>query len=279
MADALTLRTMTRSEVDFAVGLAADEGWNPGLSDAGCFHAADPEGFFIAELDGRPVGVISAVRYGGGFGFVGLYIMVPEARGKGYGIRLWRHAMAHLEGCNVGLDAVTEQEATYRRDGFTSYYRSARYEGVGGGETPEGVTALDGVDFERIAAYDRCCFPGEREDFLRAWLKAEGARGFGVLDGDRLTGFGVIRPCVSGYKIGPLFADDGDVAERLYSALIATIPGEPFYLDVIEPNAAAMELAGRHALKEIFVTVRMYTGGEPAMEKDRIFGVTSFELG
>ena len=177
MPESPAIRTMTREDVDFAMRLAAKEGWNPGLSDAECFYAADPEGFFVSELNGHPVGTISAVRYQGDFGFVGLYIMTPEARGKGWGMELWSHALRHLDGCNVGLDAVTEQEQTYARSGFSTYYRSTRYEGMGGGSRPEGVVRLESVDFAEVAAYDRQCFPGGREDFLRAWLDAPGARG------------------------------------------------------------------------------------------------------
>lgn len=279
MTEAPVIRTMTRDDVDYAIRLAAKEGWNPGLSDAECFYAADPKGFFISELNGEPIGTISAVRYEGDFGFVGLYIMAPEARGKGYGMELWKHAMTHLEGCNVGLDAVTEQEQTYTKSGFSTFYRSTRFQGRGGGGRPAGVTPLEDIDFASIVAYDQQCFPGKREGFLHTWLEAAGAMGYGVLEGDQLKGFGVIRPCAVGYKIGPLFADNGDIAETLYKALVASVPGEKFYLDVIEPNAAAGELAKRHGLEEVFATVRMYTREEPAMAMDKIFGVTSFELG
>lgn len=279
MADTPTIRTMTRDDVDFAIRLAAKEGWNPGLSDAVSFFAADPDGFFISELNGQPIGTISAVRYPDNFGFVGLYIMTQEARGKGYGMELWEHAIKHLEGCNIGLDAVTEQEQTYTRSGFSTYYRSTRFEGTGGGSRPDSVTPLKDIDFTAILDYDRQCFPGGRESFIRSWLDATGATGYGIMENEKLVGFGVIRPCAMGHKIGPLFADSGDIAETLYSALVSTISGEPFYLDVIEPNSAAMELAQRHNLKEVFVTVRMYTQGEPAIDMNKIFGVTSFELG
>ena len=279
MLESPAIRTMTREDVDFAMRLAAKEGWNPGLSDADCFYAADPEGFFVSELNGRPVGTISAVRYQGDFGFVGLYIMTPEARGKGWGMELWDHAMRHLDGCNVGLDAVTEQEQTYTRSGFSTYYRSTRFEGLGGGSRPKEAVRLQDVDFADIVAYDRQCFPGRREDFLRAWLDAPGARGFGLVNDGKLAGFGVIRPCAMGYKIGPLFADDAEIAEVLFLALTASVPGEKFYLDVIEPNRAAVGLALKYELKEVFTTVRMYTGGEPAMDVSKVFGVTSFELG
>jgi len=46
-ADGFHFRTMKRGEVDLAVDWAASEGWNPGLDDAACFHAADPGGFLI----------------------------------------------------------------------------------------------------------------------------------------------------------------------------------------------------------------------------------------
>ncbi len=36
------------------------------------------QGFFLGELDGAPIGCVSAVRYGSGFGFLGLYIVKAE---------------------------------------------------------------------------------------------------------------------------------------------------------------------------------------------------------
>jgi hypothetical protein len=39
------VRKMTREEVPFAVRMAEQEGWNPGVHDAACFYSADPHGF------------------------------------------------------------------------------------------------------------------------------------------------------------------------------------------------------------------------------------------
>lgn len=77
------VRTMNAEEVNLAIEWAAHEGWNPGFHDAHVFRAADPDGFFIGELQGEPVGSISAVAYDAHFGFIGLYIVRPEFRGKG----------------------------------------------------------------------------------------------------------------------------------------------------------------------------------------------------
>ena len=91
----LRVRTMRPDEIAIAVDWAAAEGWNPGLADAGCFATADPEGFFIGELDGAPAATVSCVNYGAGFAFLGFYIVRKDLRGRGYGLRLWNAAIAH----------------------------------------------------------------------------------------------------------------------------------------------------------------------------------------
>src|SRR5262245_52787924 len=112
------IRTMTSGEIDFAIDLAAAEGWNPGLHDAANFHAADPAGFLVGVLDGEPTACISAVSYDGSFGFIGLYIVAPRHRGKGHGLAIWNAAMQRLAGHTVGLDGVVAQQENYRRSGF-----------------------------------------------------------------------------------------------------------------------------------------------------------------
>ncbi len=101
---------MSRRELDTAIGWAAAEGWNPGVHDGDCFYHADSNGFLMGLLDDEPIGSISAVRYGSSFGFIGYYIVRPEFRGKGYGLRLWNVAMRNLEGRSIGLDAVALAE-------------------------------------------------------------------------------------------------------------------------------------------------------------------------
>src|SRR5581483_4679409 len=119
----LRVQTCSRGDVDMLLGWARDEGWNPGKHDALPFHVADPHGFFIGPLGEQAVAGISAIRYGPSFAFVGLYIVRPEFRGKGYGAQVWRHAMACAEGRTIGLDGVVAQQANYVKSGFVLAYR------------------------------------------------------------------------------------------------------------------------------------------------------------
>ena len=275
-------RTMTREEVALAVGWAATEGWNPGLSDAECFHAADPEGFFCAESGGRIIGTISVVNYDERFAFWGLFIVDPGFRARGIGMQLYRHAMRHAGSRVVGCDGVVAMVDKYRKNGgLFLHYNNARYEGTGGGAVPRGLVPLRDIGFDRLADYDAAHFPSRRERFLRCWIDAPGHAGLAWLDSDgTILGYGVRRPCRIGHKIGPLFARDRATAELLLEGLVAGIPGEPFYLDIPVPNTAALALVQDREMVPVFSTARMYTIPDPLpLPLEEIFGVTTFELG
>ncbi|MDR5789859.1 MULTISPECIES: GNAT family N-acetyltransferase [Caballeronia] len=279
------IRRMTPRDVDVALEWAATEGWNPGLDDARSFFAADPHGFFVGTWDGAPVGCISAVAYGDAFGFIGLYIVVPEWRGKGFGMRLWNEGMAYLGARTIGLDGVLAQQPNYRKSGFVLAYRNVRYEGIASAdEDPaDGATITDALNipFARLLDYDTRVFACERTAFLRAWLSQPQAhaRALAALDGDAVSGLAVIRRCGAGHKIGPLFADDLSTARALYRGLVSVLPGETVFLDVPEINPAAVALAVEHDMTSVFETARMYTRAAPDVPLARVFGVTTFELG
>jgi len=276
-----TIRTLTPIEAERAVDWAAAEGWNPGLVDLDCFLAQDP-GLFLGAFAGeRLVSVISATRYGTGFGFIGFYIAEPGVRGRGHGMAIWRAGMAQLAGRLVGLDGVVAQQANYRKSGFRLAWNNIRF----GGEAPalppprSTVVPAAAVPFAAVEALDATVFPAPRPDFLRAWIGATGHVALALPRDGALAGFGVIRPCRSGHKIGPLVAEDAAGAEALVAALIARIPPGPVFLDVPEPHAAGVALARRLGLAPVFETARMYTGPAPAVAMDRLFGVATFELG
>lgn len=273
------VRTMARAELDFAINWAGREGWNPGLRDADAFYATDPHGFFVGMLGDRPVSCVSAVAYDTAFGFMGLYLVRPEYRGEGFGLQVWRAGMTYLGDRLVGLDAPVAQQENFEEAGFRVGYRNIRHEGCGGGQKPEGVVDLAEVPFDDVLAYDSALFPAPRPRFLRHWLKTPGSIGYAAVEGGRLAGFGLIRPCRVGYKIGPLVADTPEIADRLYRALASCAPAVTLFLDTPELNEAALGLARRHGMKPIFETARMYTGPAPAIPLERVFGVTTLELG
>jgi hypothetical protein len=211
---------------------------------------------------------------------------VPEWRGQGIGWRLWTQGMQRLAGQVVGLDGIPEQQNNYRKSGFVLAWRNLRYAGTArhtassADAAAAGIVPLADIDFTELCADDRRVFPAPRAGFLRAWISMPDAAALACVEGARLAGWGVIRRCREGHKIAPLVASTQTVANALYAALCSRVPeGDAVYLDVPLPNAEAVALAEGHGMHSVFETARMYTGTAPPCELERVFGVTSFELG
>jgi Acetyltransferase (GNAT) domain/Acetyltransferase (GNAT) family len=283
----LVTRAVSADEFQTAVDWAMDEGWNPGLDDLAVFHAADPKGFLMGFRDGEPVSSISVVRYGDDYGFLGFYIAHSGARGTGAGIAIWNAGMAYLEGRTVGLDGVVAQQDNYKKSGFVLAGRNIRYRGVPdiGTVTAAGVDIREVTpgDFTALLPYDRSFFGAPRDGFASAWAcpgRPVRRRGMiAIVDGE-LAGYGVIRECLRGYKIGPLFAETEAVAAGLFAALLGrAAPGSDISIDPPESNKAATRFAEQAGMAPVFETARMYKGPAPELPIDRIFGLTTFELG
>ncbi|MDD1534314.1 MULTISPECIES: GNAT family N-acetyltransferase [unclassified Bradyrhizobium] len=276
----LQIRNLRPEEISLAVDWAAAEGWNPGRYDAACFAIPDAQGFFVGEIDGEPAATVSCVNYDDRFAFLGFYIVRADLRGSGHGLRIWNTAIAHAGSRVIGLDGVVAQQDNYRKSGFQLAYANIRYGGVVAApvKPPADVVALDTIPFALVEADDTTVFPARRSAFLRAWINTPGHVGRALLRDGKLAAWGVIRPCRTGSKIGPLVADDRTAAEAIVQALLASADGEVF-LDVPAVNREAIAFAEALGLKPVFETARMYTGAIPPLRIDRVFGVCSFELG
>ena len=277
----LRIRSMRTDEISIAVDWAAAEGWNPGLADAACFAMVDPDGFLIGELDGAPAATVSCINYSASFAFLGLYIVRDDMRGRGHGLRLWNAAIAHAGPRVIGLDGVVAEQQNYKKSGFKRAYANVRFGGTVAAPDAQraGVIAMAEVPLALVEAYDATVFPAPRTAFLRAWISSPGHVGRALVHDGQLAAWGVIRRCRKGNKIGPLVADDRDAAEAVLAALLTSAGSGEIFLDVPSVNRDAIALAQNLGLAPVFETARMYTGPIPPIRLERVFGVTTLELG
>ncbi len=283
----LEIRPATVDEFAIAVEWAANEGWNPGNDDLEAFHGVDPAGFLMAWKAGQPVASITVVNYSAEYGFLGFYIVHPDFRGTGIGIAIWNAGMEHLGSRTIGLDGVVDQQENYKKSGFTNAGRNIRFTGVPIIGKASGFTGSikdnENADTPALLKYDRLHFPADRERFTSTWTDLKAGPGrrtkVAVLD-DQTTGYGTIRACRLGYKIGPLFANDAQIACGLFEALCSNISdNSEVSLDVPETNSAAVSMAKQYGLEPAFETARMYRGSITPLPLASTFGITTFELG
>jgi hypothetical protein len=202
-------------------------------------------------------------------------------RDGGIGRILIDHMLRISAGYNLGCDGVLGMAKKYESYGFIPAYRNVRYLGraVAQARSAPELVPLSSVPLKDLTEYDAQMFPSAREKFLDLWTNQPDSFGLAHLENGRIKGYGVIRRCVAGHKVGPLFADNGTIAANILSALVSRFPGEEFCLDVPLPNKEAVDLALRSGMREVFSTLRMYTRGQPDIDIGRVFGITSFELG
>lgn len=279
----LKIRKMTVREVaGIALEWAAEEGWNPGLHDALPFYKTDPGGYLVGLIEGEPVACISAVAYNPDFAFIGFLIVKPGFRGKGYGMEIWNAAMKGLPTHNIGLDGVVEQQHNYKKSGFKLAYRNIRFERAALQTTERfgEIVPLSEIPFNELIEYDSRLFPVPRSTFLKSWIEQPQSHAIAAVRNGKLSAYGLIRKCRSGYKIGPLFANDTELADKIFLTLNNhAAAGEPVYLDTPEVNRAAVRLAEHYGMQKVFETARMYTKYQPDIDLNRVYGVTTFELG
>lgn len=275
------IRRMTEKEVCFAINWARKEGWNPGLNDTECFFAADPSGFFIGLLDDKPIATGSAVAYDDHFGFCGLYIVKSEHRKHGYGIELTHARLNYLGNRIIGIDGVLGNVSKYERIGYVQAHLNQRFElkTIPSVILHPHVEPLQTVPFQQLLTFDRRYFPAPRKAFLEKWISQPESYALGFVENSLLSGYGVIRKCYEGYKIGPLFANSQFVAKALFESLCSKIEKGPVYLDAPQPNENCQKLVKEYRMTPGFEVVRMYKNGSPTIDLSGIYGITTFELG
>ena len=275
----MIVRTMTPDDMALVMRWADAEGWNPGTGDGRYLLATDPGGFLVAEVDGQVVGSISMPRFGPSYAFCGMYIVRPDHRGGATGLRLARAASDYAEQRLVGTDGVLENVQAYERLGFAAAHSHHRHSGTPTPAERDHIRPGGTVDIEALIAIDDACFPGERRDFMRAWLGAPHIVRASV-DADGMpNGFGVAREASDGWRVGPLYAPDAAHAVDIMRSLAAALSGVTLHADLNTANPDAVLMARDLGMAPGFECVRMYRGGTPHLPIAHMFAAATLEIG
>jgi len=281
----LKFTKIDRNGLEVLIGWAKSEGWNPGPYDADVFWETDPDGYYGYYHEGKLIAGGSVVSYDGNFGFMGFFIVEPELRSQGIGRILWLERRDFLlsilkPGAPIGMDGVVAMQSFYNNGGFEIAFRDERFARKGEKFDPDpNISLIEVQDLSSILEYDKQCFGYSRPQFMKPWLKMPQSKAFKYTINDTIAGFCVLRKATNGYKIGPLFADNSLVADALYQACLNAAPDEDVFLDIPVINKAAQALAKKYKASYVFECARMYYGSPPKLPLDKIFGISTFELG
>ena len=289
---------MTRSELEMVIGWAIKEGWNFGKHDIDAYYETYPESFKLLLLDEKPIGGISIVIYDNNFAFLGLFIVDKAYRGSGYGAHLWNWSMSFLDkelgnkGIS-GLYAVPKQISRYQLSGYQVNSALQRWQGLPSKNelsviNKNIINISNNINslFNQVLEYDKKVFSAGRESFIKNIIKLPQTKAFIYYDDQKISGYGILRPCQNGFRLGPLYADSLESAKSLAEALFNTIARseEPIFMDSPTANKFIQLFIEYFNLSHVsnYNTTFMFKGECPKYlieHIDKNYAVASLELG
>lgn len=268
---AVTLRRLTQADELFCHELSQSAGWNQTPADWRRARELEPEGAWLAMIDGREAGTVTTCRFGS-IGWIALMLVAPQYRLRGVGRALFSQAVNYLESHGVQslrLDATPLGQPLYEQFGFAVEFSLERYAGrVKCVDTPRAasnslmITAATPADFAEIAQLDHSITATDRARFLKQlfdlappWRRIVRDRASG-----QLLGYSFARPGRLVTQVGPCLAIDERAGSELFSAALSLHVGQEVFIDVPTDHTQAVELVQQHGLSSQRVLTRMGRG-------------------
>jgi GNAT superfamily N-acetyltransferase len=278
------IRRMTTEDIPAAMLLKQAAGWNQTEQDWANILALEPEGCWVYEHEGRVAASTTVICYGQDLAWIGMVLVLPAVRGRGYARALMEHALRFIEQRRVRvtrLDATEMGRPLYAKLGFREESAIERWTATAvrvlQPESPVPAERLQGAP--SIAELDRRAFGADRTGVLERLLTCFPGEGI-CLPG----GFAMQRPGSGPYFLGPCVADNAATARGLIETLLARRTGEAVFWDLLPVNADAVRLAGELGFECKRRLIRMVLGDGEHAESTRgdeslQFATAGFEYG
>jgi GNAT superfamily N-acetyltransferase len=269
----LQIRTMTTADVLLGMRLKEQNGWNQLEMDWHRLLALEPEGCFVAEWNGKPVGTTCTTVFDS-TAWISMVLVDASERGKGIGSALMRRALDYLadrDVRSVRLDATPAGRPIYEKLGFVAEYRLARYEGIlPEGSAADAIEAIEAIDLhqtehvDRLVAWDRVLCGTNRLKFL-AQLFGEWPEVVRIVQRDNeIQGYLTVRPGSQALQIGPCLATPL-AGPALFLDAAQRFAGRYVCIDIPTDNVPARAVAETMGLRVQRHLLRMGRG-EPVRE-------------
>lgn len=259
---ATAIRPMTVADLPRGLALSRQAGWNQTESDWRRFLDLEPDGCFVAELDGTPVGTTTTCTFGP-VAWVAMVLVDVDARRQGVGSALLRHALDFLDGQGaktVRLDATAAGQRVYEKLGFVPEYPLARYEGVASHTRTQCEAApVTASLMSELTAFDQQMTGTPRAKLLTRLFRESPETVRVLCRADEIKGYVAMRPGANAVQIGPCVAT-AEAGASLLGEALDRCAGRPVFVDVPYESTGAVTLVESVGLTVQRRFTRMYRG-------------------
>src|SRR5580704_10201081 len=204
--------------------LLSDEArWNQNEAD---WQLILQQGAAIGVRRNGLVASAAVMPYGASFGWICMVLVTSDARRQGLASQLMRDRIDWLASQNAvaGLDATPAGRPVYAKLGFNDIYPLTRFESgslVQRTRPPAtDVKRAGEAELAAIADYDLPIFGEDRRALLATLLRRQPLLAHVAIAGSRIAGFVLGRDGRRATQVGPLIAEDADIAIRLLQAAL-----------------------------------------------------------
>ena len=276
------IRLMRADDIPGCMRLKQTAGWNQTEQDWANVLALEPQGCWVYEAEGQIAGSTTAICYGQDLAWIGMVLVLPDFRGRGFARALMEHALAFLDQRRmraVRLDATDMGRPLYEKLGFRDECAIERW-GTAAAAASGPQPALTEVQkLSEIAALDQDVFGADRRNVLDRLMT-----GYPQTCLRAPEGYAMTRPGSNAQFLGPCVAKNATAASALIGSLLDRHRGQAFFWDLLPENREAQTIAEAMGFECRRRLIRMALGSEPDVAATRghigmQFATAGFEYG
>jgi GNAT superfamily N-acetyltransferase len=277
---------MTPADAEAALPLSAEAGWNQTAEDWR-FMLREGRGVGVRDASGRWIGSSLALPLGEDLSWISMVLVAKDQRRRGIGTRLLRRCVEAVQRAEraASLDATEFGRSVYLALGFRDLYPISRLWleiPVRAEPLPTGhqIRPLIAADLVTVVAFDASRSAMERGHVLDYLFWQAPSSAFVVEVEERIVGYILGRAGRAAFQIGPVVADDENVARALVANALARA-NLPVIFDMPDAQPGLRRwLEGAGAVRQRGFT-RMTLGKPPRglADTSRIFALAGPELG
>lgn len=226
----ITLAQFATDHIVPAQALSAAVGWTHTLRD---WVFLSEHGTGVVSLDGSDLVGVALRWEQGHFDSIGMVIVSPAVQGKGTGTALMHRLMSESDAHSFLLTATPMGQPLYDRLGFQPFARVLMCLGyvtnIPEPQTEMNVTRLSQADWPEAIKLDRLA-TGRRRTRLLTGLFQTGTV-WSAGDTGQLQGYALSRQSGDGTVIGPIVAENLDIAQALVAHIMRQDPDALYRVD------------------------------------------------
>ena len=259
----IEIRLLRSTDIAQALRLSQQVGWNQTEKDWHAFISFRPTGCFAAIADNKIVATGTTIDYQQKFSWIGMILVDKEYRRMGIGKMMLQHCIASLDNCEtIKLDATPMGKIVYDKLGFVDEYNLKRFirkeDDIS--QNARGVERITANNLKVLRDYDREIFAADRFAILSKWWSNHQENSFIYLANNRLYGYVLCRQGMDSLHIGPLLADNDEIAEKLLCAVLKGKGRQQIIIDSMVENHIWLAILQKYGFEELRPFIRMAKG-------------------